>query len=382
MKKICFVSHLDAKSSRSWSGIVHRLYCGLQSAGIEVELLSPLEAPADLHKFGRLTRRLPKKLRPWRYDHPEWLQYHPVYRKAVYRQVIEKAEECDGIFSIFPDLVANENLPVPWIFFSDATFNCLRESYLGNRKFHPGFLKQAHQVWKIAGRANYAILTSEWAKRSAVEDYGFTENKIIVQPVGANLTPLSEDRNWGETFENRNSKTCRLLWVGVDWERKGGDIAIEIARRLNDCGLRTRLDMVGVAPSHDLPDFVHHHGKRYPVDSHELLDSLFSRASFFLLPSKAECAGIVFSEASSFGLPSLAPDVCGISSNILEGKSGHTFPAGSFVEDCVAKILDYSKNRPQYLHLCTTSRAHYKNTANWNRVVEVIIEAFRRTINK
>ncbi len=47
---------------------------------------------------------------------------------------------------------------------------------------------------------------------------------------------------------HRPDERCRLLFVGVDWYRKGGDRAVEAARILNEGGLPTELHVVGSAP--------------------------------------------------------------------------------------------------------------------------------------
>ena len=46
-------------------------------------------------------------------------------------------------------------------------------------------------------------------------------------------------------WRRRGTDICRLLFLGVDWHRKGGDIALAVAELLNQKGIRTELDIVG-----------------------------------------------------------------------------------------------------------------------------------------
>ena len=48
---------------------------------------------------------------------------------------------------------------------------------------------------------------------------------------------------------------CKLLFIGSDWYRKGGDIAVEIAGSLNAMGLKTELTMLGGHMAGDCPGF-------------------------------------------------------------------------------------------------------------------------------
>lgn len=41
---------------------------------------------------------------------------------------------------------------------------------------------------------------------------------------------------------------CKLLFIGVDWVRKGGDTALQVVKQLNENGLETELIVVGCKP--------------------------------------------------------------------------------------------------------------------------------------
>ncbi len=46
---------------------------------------------------------------------------------------------------------------------------------------------------------------------------------------------------------SRAMDELELLYVGRDWERKGGPMAVDVARLLHESGHKVRLHVVGVA---------------------------------------------------------------------------------------------------------------------------------------
>ena len=166
----------------------------------------------------------------------------------------------------------------------------------------------------------------------------------------------------------------------VSWSRKGGDVALMVANLLNQQGIQTELHVVGCQPPiDDIPNFVKLHGfiSKNLDTGREYLDKLMAESHFLILPSKAECYGVVFAEASSFGLPSLATDVGGISTAIHNGKNGQTFQ----INDSPQKYCDYiarlMSDVHQYRELSLSSFAEYSDRLNWtssgNKVKDLIM---------
>ncbi len=110
--------------------------------------------------------------------------------------------------------------------------------------------------------------------------------------------------------------------MGVDWHRKGGDIAYAVAKRLNQIGLPTELTVVGCQPliNEPIPKFVKSLGfiKKSAPEGKERLNRLIIESHFLILPSLADCTPMVFPEANSLGVPCLSTKVGGIPSIIQE----------------------------------------------------------------
>ena len=110
------------------------------------------------------------------------------------------------------------------------------------------------------------------------------------------------------------------------------------------------------------------------------MKELLSNAHFLLLPSMAECFGIVLCEANAFGVPSLAHDVGGIPEIVKNGVNGQLFSVDSPVEEWAATVSRWFGDRAAYERLALSSRAEYDKRLNWGTAGETIkrhLEALR-----
>jgi glycosyltransferase involved in cell wall biosynthesis len=91
----------------------------------------------------------------------------------------------------------------------------------------------------------------------------------------------------------------------------------------------------------------------------------FAESHFFILPSKAETFGIVFTEAAALATPSVATAVGGIPTVIKDGVNGFVFdpavPAIKWAQQ-MAAVLSVPAN---YRDLCMRARQEYESRLNW-----------------
>jgi glycosyltransferase involved in cell wall biosynthesis len=270
----------------------------------------------------------------------------------------------------------------PIVIWTDATF-------AGALNFYDAFrrdqlcresLRDAIENERAAlTRAALLIFWSKWAAESAIREYQVNPDKVRIIPAGpASQTGLENVDAARAVIAARPRDRCCLLFVGVDWCRKGGDTVLEVAKRLNAAGLRTELSVVGCVPDtrEPLPDFVQVYGyiSHQSVAGASLLNSLFTRSHFLLVPSRAEAFGLVFCEASSFAIPSLATDVGGISSAVRSGINGQTFPLKADPDEYCAYISDMFANYATYQELALSSFAEFKERLNNDVVVENLLK--------
>lgn len=182
------------------------------------------------------------------------------------------------------------------------------------------------------------VAWSEWAKASAVDDYGIDPERVVVNPPGVDLdlwTPLEKNHR-------RTNRPMRILFVGGDLRRKGGQLLVEwfVRRRPAE----TELHLVTREPVEPADGVIVH--TDLTPNSDRLVD-LYRNSDVFVLPSSAECFGIATIEAMAMGLPVVVGDV-GASSEIVEdGGNGHLIRPGDIngLGDALDAILGDEDSR-------------------------------------
>jgi glycosyltransferase involved in cell wall biosynthesis len=160
---------------------------------------------------------------------------------------------------------------------------------------------------------------SHWARDSAIADYGVPAERIVVNPPGVDLD------QWRPSPEARGTRTGppRVLFVGGDFRRKGGDLLLEWMRHRQ--GDPLELHVVTREEVTPTPGVVVHHNVE---PNSERLKRLYADADLFVLPSLGECFGIATIEAMAAGLPVIASDVGGTADIIEPGVNGFIVPGG------------------------------------------------------
>ena len=107
-------------------------------------------------------------------------------------------------------------------------------------------------------------------------------------------------------------------------------------------------------------------------------ERLWTEADFFILPSRCECAGVVYCEAAAYGLPSLATRTGGVPSIVAEGRNGYTLPPAEGGEAYAERIASLVDDPAAYEALCESSRREFEERLNWDswgkRVRDVVLE--------
>jgi glycosyltransferase involved in cell wall biosynthesis len=364
--RAAYVSTYDSSDVRAWSGLGYHISHCLELGGIGVERIGPLAR--RIHPLSR-ARQLEAKVQ--RRGYP--LDRDPHVTRAYSAQVERRLEsmQCDLVFSPGTIPVAHLKKGRPLAFWTGSTFGAMVQFYpdyssLSKRAIRVGLDLDTRAL----ERASVAFYASEWASGSAVELHGADPEKVEVVPYGANM-PISYSRDEvRDLISKRPPDSCRLLFVGVDWMRKGGNRAVDVARVLNERGLPTELHVLGCAPdpTTELPHWVHLHG--FVDKSTEAgvarMRQLFEASHFLIHPVKAEAFGVVFCEAAGHGVIALASRVGGIPSAVQEGVTGALFDVdvpGERYADCVWQLME---DRPGYEGMALRAFDEYQRNLNWD----------------
>ena len=98
----------------------------------------------------------------------------------------------------------------------------------------------------------------------------------------------------------------------------------------------------------------------------DLFNQLLYENHFFILPTRGECFGVVFCEASAFALPSITTDTGGIGSAVENGKNGYRLPLEAHGDKYAEVISDIFLNfENKYLPLAKATRDFYDVRLSW-----------------
>jgi len=227
-------------------------------------------------------------------------------------------------------------------------------------------------------RADLILYPSEWAAASAIRDYGADRSRVHVIPWGANL---EEAPDRGSVLGCRKPGPCRLLFIGANWEEKGADIAVGTLAELRGRGMEAELVICGCTPrkpvTQDGLTIIPYLDKN-DREQRNRLDQLYRDADFFLLPTRADCWGIVFCEAAAHGVPSIAPATGGVPCAVRDGETGILLPPNAMKADYATVISKTFANPDRLARLRRSSRDAFEARLNWrawSRRVSDLIQA-------
>ncbi len=154
---------------------------------------------------------------------------------------------------------------------------------------------------------------SAWAGRSMRDDYGIPDERIVVIPPGIDLA------RWPYSDRSRRAvgEPTRLLFVGGDFARKGGDLLLDVFAALpaGSC----ELHLVTRDPIPPRP-----HVFVYPnfMPNDPGLRDLYARCDVFVKPTRADVFSLASMEAMATGLPVITTAIGGIPEIVDEGFTG------------------------------------------------------------
>ena len=175
-------------------------------------------------------------------------------------------------------------------------------------------------------------------------------------------------------------EAVRLLFVGKDFKRKGGALAVKAVELLREQGVQAELTLLGCVPPRPQPGVtaIEYLDKDDPAQAKQLRD-LYLNAHLFLFPTRADCSPIALCEAAAFGLPTVATDVGGIRS-ILEDDAGVLVPADAGPEAFADEVRALVDDPARYATMTVATRDAYERRLNWQVWGERAEACLRRAV--
>ncbi len=299
--KLAYVTTYDArtlKGSNEWSGTGYYIAQSLESQSLPLEYIGPLQDSLALKTLRKVKRHYYQLVQQKNYQKDA----DPLTLKDYANQIAQKLNQTqsDIVFSATVNPIAYLECDRPIVFWADGTFANIAGFYPQYSNLCADVIKDWHQMERLAlEKSQLAIYSSDWAAQSAINDYGADPNQVKVVCFGSNTdSPFNSD-TIKDVIAARSGDRCKLLFLGVDWQRKGGDVAYQVAQQLNQSGLKTELTVVGCEPSirAKLPDFVKPLGfiSKSTERGKMQIQKLLLESHFLILPTIADCTPISFS---------------------------------------------------------------------------------------
>lgn len=249
---------------------------------------------------------------------------------------------------------------VPHLVYTDHT-------HLENLNY-PGFdpTDLACKTWQELEKTIYPKAATVFTMSSNISEslntvYGLDSHKVVKIGCGANVS-VSEDY----LPDNEKYSSREILFVGKDWERKGGPDLIEAFIQVRQAIPDAKLTVIGCSPNVTLP------GCRIlgqiPPES---VSTHYQQAALFCMPSHREPFGFVFLEAMAFALPLVGSNIGATADYIHQDKNGYRIDPGN--PAALAKTLTAILDKPEKLRdLGATGQKHYWKDFGWDRAAQGI----------
>ncbi len=313
-----------------------------------------------------------------KYGKPQGFQWSEVYSKKLIKQIRYLEDQELTIFSIY-QLLPSYPWPQKWdvYFYIDATLLQILDEYRLSNLISNSYKSEIINREKLNYlRANKIICRSSWAIKSLIKDYKIDKSKISLVPGGANLDTTKIDRSKLLLTPPEPSTNNPIIvgFIGLDWERKGGNFLIKLADTFNQNNVPFEIRVIGpkknTVPNHPSIKYVGFIDKFLNLD---LFIEELKSWHFGTLFSKAEAFGISNRECLILGVPVICHDVGGISSTLPKSNFGKMFDANPSPLIVYSWIIDIFNPYEKYISLRKKLLRQHKSFT-WDRTITNLIK--------
>lgn len=292
--------------------------------------------------------------------------------KKIRRWISENLSPEEYVFTFQTQSLFDASLAdVPHFVYTDHTAKAfLRYAHISHQdlfwRYPPAWIELEKNIYHHAA---LTFTTSRFAAKSIVTDYGCRPEKVACIYSGVNSSAPDKE----PSFE-RSGKD--ILFVGIDWRRKGGDDLLASFERVLAIHPDATLTIVGCSPQVTVPNC-----RVIGRVPREVVGEYYRQATVFCLPSLIEPSAAALVEAAAHGLPIVATDVGGTADRVINGRTGYLVEPGNVEQlaGALVHLLDDPHKRRDF------GRAGYclvQERFNWQQVgflmkenIEAVLQA-------
>ncbi|MEA2731865.1 MAG: hypothetical protein QOF70_6340 [Acetobacteraceae bacterium] len=202
----------------------------------------------------------------------------------------------------------------PFIIYTDHTIASHRE-YLRSdpRLFRSKALLSLERALYLT--ADRIVVSAAHVEQTLIRAYGCDPKRVATILIGANVEAVASSN------ELERYAAGRILFVGIDWERKGGPTLLAAFDQVAANFPTATLTIAGCSPA-----LSHPRVRATGLLPRAEVAELFVNASIFCLPSVVEPSAVASVEAMAFKLPVVATTVGGFPGMVNAGETGILVP--------------------------------------------------------
>lgn len=235
-------------------------------------------------------------------------------------------------------------------------------SYVPDKDLH----RQNVDQQRIFKNSEGIFTMSQWLADNLVNHSDFP--KGMVHPVGGGI---NLDINNIKKVPKTNNK---ILFVGRDFIRKGGDLVVDAFKLLRREYL-PEAELYIAGPKDN--QFENEEGIVFLGDlKPDQLSDYFNKCDIFCMPSRFEAYGLVFIEALVYGLPCIARNDFAMKEFIADGENGYLIDKDD-PNILAKKMKDLLQNEKIKEHVLSR-RDYYIKEYSWDSVADRILKVIQK----
>lgn len=295
---------------------------------------------------------------------------HFIAKNIIDKQKYKEDEK--NAFILFTDYPI-KNIANSYIYIDCSVDYVLRTRKSDNnfKKFIPMNTNRKHSLLKYRSKnANVfykkckGIFTmGKWLEEDLIKNTNIESEKVHCVGGGCNI-PV-------ELIDDSQKEGNKILFVGKDFERKGGTIVLEAFEVLNR-KFPNKYELYIAGPEvlnsrYKLSKNIHFVGRKTMKE----LSEYYNKCDIFVMPSYYEAYGIVFGEALIYGLPCIGRRAFSMKDFIEDGVNGYLIDEDNAVE--LAQMMYNLINDNKIRNNVKANREMYINQYSWDNVAKRMI---------
>ena len=369
MKVVGFIDEAPFDAS-TWSGSSYYFFSALKKANF-LNAAFATEPPVAAQLLAKV-RCIHPNLSSWRFRYHLDVNHYKQRTRVMRRRLTELPENSfDGILQVgawyngpaVRDELCRDKFVASY---HDGNLATLIGSPYGHPPIDESYLRRTLAYEKgLYQRIDVIFPMSRWLSDSFIEENEVPPDRVVPVGAGVNLPYL------GDTSEKTYDEPT-ILFVGKQFERKGGTDLLTAFRSVSEAMPEARLQIIGPEAIPDVPgaECLGPLSKSSPAELERLIEA-YRQAAVFVLPSRYEPFGIALVEAMAHRLPCIGTNICAIPEIISDGETGFTVPVAD--SNSLADKLLALLSQPD---LCRAMGAagyeKYQHQFTWDAVIQKI----------